>query len=198
MSASFDAYRERKNGPDVFLEVRFVGTGFSASLVANVITAVEESAYQVAVREIDELERSLPDVDSAVFDAMRYRANQYRGRAVTLHSAQSGSILLLGIIAGLSYWLLDKTLGETVKEAWVKSGRHDQIVKMLSERRWAKAEAIVKRIEPRPYPFSEPRPTVKGTVEERLGNVTAVVTVTPDPSTEPIPPPSEVARRATE
>jgi hypothetical protein len=178
---------ERGRGVDVRIEVRFVGSAFSASLVANVITALEESAYQAEVDEIGELQRLLPDVDAAVFDAMRFRATRYRGRAVSFESARPGSMILIGILAGLSYWLLDKTLGETVKEAWVRSGRHEEIVKILSERRWRRAEAVTKRIEPRPYPFTEPKPHVTARVEEAEGAVTAVVTVEPDPLTEQVP-----------
>jgi hypothetical protein len=79
--------------------------------------------------------------------------------------------------------------------AWTCCWKSDQLVALLSERRWKKAEAIVKRIEPRPYPFSEPKATVTGTVEERDGQVTAVVTVVPDPLTATVPPPSEIARK---
>lgn len=196
MSETPDEWTDRLDPRlDVLLEVEFVGREFSANLIANMITVIEESAYHVEFAEIGELQGLLPDADPAVFDAMRYRATRYRGRAVNVRTARTGSLILMGIVAGLSYWLLDKTLGETVKEAWKKSGRHDQLVKFLSERRWKKAEAIVDRLGGPLREFPEPPAIVVSKVEERSGHVAAVVTVVPDPQlTTRVPSQSEVAR----
>ncbi len=36
--------------------------------------------------------------------------------------------------AGLAFWLLDKTLGETVSEAWKESDLHTQVKEFLLSR----------------------------------------------------------------
>jgi hypothetical protein len=183
-----------ENGIDIHIELHFIqATAFPAQLLLGVIEATERAIARVERYEIDEFQKLLPDIPAPIFDAMRYRAEHLNGRALNFQGAASGSIILFGTAAGLSYWLLDKTLGETVSETWRESDMHVRLKKILHARIGTKAKRIAEDIGPSRWSRSEV--TTDVITEVKDGNPTIKVVVYPGPELLPIPKQSEVLER---
>jgi hypothetical protein len=177
--------------PDIRVELRFVGSPrFPARLVLGAIEAVERAVMRAEVAEINELAEAFPEIPEATFDAVRYRAQQLTAQSLNFESASSGSIILAGIAAAVAYWLLDKTLGETVKQAWEASELHSRVRKFLLTRLSAKAHAIARDIRPSRWPNA--REQVEVRTEDQPRAILIVVTVPLPPTLTPIPAAQEV------
>src|SRR6185436_11089596 len=82
-------------------------------------------------RELETLARDLEGLPPLALDAARHRLSLRSGEGVLFYSASKGSIVLCGVVAGLSAWILQQTLGETLKEAWVESDMHKKLKRLL-------------------------------------------------------------------
>jgi hypothetical protein len=173
--------------PDIHIELQFKGAQyFPAQLLLGIIEAVDRAIARAERDEIDEIEKVFSDdIPKPVFDAMRYRAQNLTARSLNFESASSGSIILAGIAAALAYWLLDKTLGETLKESWKNSNLHSRMKEFLSARMGAKAARIAKDI--RPSRFSGEEPSVEVQIQERSGMTVIVVIIVAGPGLLTVP-----------
>ena len=135
---------------DIRVELSFLESSrFPAQIVLGTIEAVSRAVDRVEAEDIEALSDAFADeIPAAVFDAMRYRSRQYHNRSLSFDDASSGSVVLIGMAAGLAYWLLDKTLGETVNQAWKESELHTRIKEFLLTRFDDKAERIASKIRP--------------------------------------------------
>lgn len=100
--------------------------GTSAGLLIDVVSALEQSLFELAEEDLRRAREELP-IPAAIADAALYRLRQYRGQSLQVMSAESGSIVLGAAVAGLTIWLLEKTLGETFGEAWKETEAHHQL-----------------------------------------------------------------------
>lgn len=171
---------------DIRIELRFVGSSrFPARLVLGAIEAAEFAIKQAELDEIEELAREFPGIPAAAFDAMRYRAQTLTAQALNFETASTGSIILAGIAAGLAYWLLDKTLGETVRQAWEESELHARIKQFLLKRLKTKANTIASNIVPSRW--ANARDQVEIRTEHQQAAILIVVTVPVPQELTPIP-----------
>jgi hypothetical protein len=178
---------------DIRFELRFVGSErFPARLLLGTIEAVERAILRAEIQEIDEIEKAFPDLPAAVFDAMRYRADRLTAQSLNFETASSGSIILGGVAAAVAYWLLDKTLGETVKQAWEGAELHKRIKGFLLTNMTPKANRIAQDIRPSRWSNSDGDLTVETVAQEQA--ILIVVTITVPSELAPIPPASEVRR----
>lgn len=182
------------NGIDINIEIHFTeAQAFPAQLLLGAIEATERAIARAEREEIEELQKLLPDVPDTIFDAMRYRMGQLTGRALNFQGAATGSIILFGVAAGISYWLLDKTLGETVSETWRESDMHSRLKKFLHARIGTKARKVASDIRPSRWSQTE---VITDVVTEFDGrNPTIKVFVAPGPELLPIPKQSDVAEK---
>ena len=81
-----------------------------------------------------------------VFDATELRLQNNKSKTLHLNSASKGSLILAGLAFGLSVWILNQTLGETVKEAWTESERHEKLKSFLKSNLCSRSEIIKKNI----------------------------------------------------
>ena len=144
------------------------------------------------IQEIDEMETAFPDLPAAVFDAMRYRASRLTAQSLNFETASSGSIILGGVAAAVAYWLLDKTLGETVRQAWEESDLHKRIKGFLLTNMRPKANRIAQAIRPSRWSNSDSDVTVETVAQEQV--ILIVVTITVPFESVLIPSASEVRR----
>lgn len=138
---------------ELAIEVRFVGQeSFAVGVVAKWLTQIERAVFNSERDDIEALQQALgPEIPAPYFDAIRYRFDSLRGRTVNISYASNGSIILLSFVGAASMWLLDKTLGEAVKESWKQSSWHQKATSVLSARMMPKARklaATFERIEP--------------------------------------------------
>ncbi|MCU1002771.1 hypothetical protein JAK44_17660 [Stenotrophomonas maltophilia] len=129
----------------VLLKVSFENSVSTESLVA-ILNALESAAYQAETAELRQLRRSFPSLPEVATDAAAYRLQNEKGRVVRYSSADDGSILLIGAVAGLSYYILDKTLGQTISEAWSESESHERLKAFLKKRRFIRSREVERRI----------------------------------------------------
>lgn len=128
------------------IRIHFEVSELPCDILVRVAAAVERAAAAVERDEIEFLNQHFPE-HAAPLDAARYRLQSYEGAAVVIERAESGSIILAGVLAGLAYWILDNTLSETLKEAWTNSSLHDRLVDLLSGRRHLRAQKMVDQLE---------------------------------------------------
>src|SRR5437667_6035480 len=122
--------------PTPRIELRFARRpSFSAEFVATVIAEVEEAVFQSERSDLIAALEEFQDIPSVVHDAVVVRIERYRGRSLQLDEAHSGSLILIGTIAGLAYWILDNTLKETFREAWKESDLHKKLKDFFLSRR---------------------------------------------------------------
>ena len=74
------------------------------------------------------------EVPLVVIDAMRFRLNGLKGKLLHIEHAANGSIILGGIVAAAALWLLENTLGETLKDAWKESDMHKKVLALFTKR----------------------------------------------------------------
>lgn len=178
---------------DIRIHLRFVGSDqFPARLLLGAIEAVDRALMRAELEEIDELAGAFPEIPSAVFDAMRYRAGQLTAQAINFDYASTGSLILAGMGAAVAYWLLDKTLGETIKESWEESDLHRRLKAFLIKRRGAKAQAIAADIRPSRWTDAMNQVEVTTTSEGTVALIVVTIPVPPDLS--PIPSASQIER----
>ena len=127
---------------DVVIRLEVAAPGaVPALVVAESIEAVNRALLAIAQSELDELRQAgllRPDQWQRATDRLR----RDHPDALMLSEAHTGSVVLIGLIAGLSYWILDKTLGETLTAAWTDSDLHRRILTTL-KRRWSKGATPV-------------------------------------------------------
>lgn len=115
---------------------------FPAKLFSHVIGVIDEAIYQVEIKELELLSKTFPEIPKVSIDAARYRLQEYRGSSVFIENVSRGSIYLECFAVGLSIWLLQQTLGETIKEAWLESESHEKIKNFLKSSLIRKSKSI--------------------------------------------------------
>jgi hypothetical protein len=114
--------------PTPRIEIRFVKRpAFSAELIATVVNMVEQTVFETEYSDLIAAIEEFPDMPPIVRDAALVRIERYRGRSLQFQRAESGSIVLIGAVAGLAYWILSATLGETFKRAWLETDLHRKL-----------------------------------------------------------------------
>jgi hypothetical protein len=73
-------------------------------------------------------------VPLTLLDAMRFRLSTRKGLLLHIEHAANGSIILGGIVAAGALWVLENTLGETLKDAWKESETHKKVLALLTKR----------------------------------------------------------------
>jgi hypothetical protein len=121
---------------------------FPAKAVAETIGHIDAIVLEQEGRELETLARDLEGIPPLALDATRHRLSLRSGEGVLFYSASQGSIVLCGVVAGL-YWILQQTLGETLKDAWIESDLHKKLKRLLLAGSRYKAEAIAQGIEKR-------------------------------------------------
>ena len=109
---------------------------------SRVLKAVNDSAFESELRDLTAVEVEFPELPQVALDASAHRIRQYRKSAITITSARTGSIILVVAVGALSYYVLQQTLGETLKEAWLESESHQRIKSFLLKRRGDKARQL--------------------------------------------------------
>ena len=131
------------NGPsDLKISLNFPNSRVPADILSRCLDIIEFEIFLSELADIDKVQSLLPEVPPLVFDATRYQISRYRGKALLLEKAEGGSLILGGVVAGLTIWLLSQTLGETLKDAWKESNWHKKLKSILSKDLYKKADII--------------------------------------------------------
>ncbi len=114
---------------DIIVRVKFKGNIVPAELVQELLDNIEDAVYRSEEEDIRRLfnDSSNIQIPGVVKDACLFRFNNHRGNALIIESTEKGSLIIEAVVAGLSYWLIQNTIGETFKEAWKETELHEQI-----------------------------------------------------------------------
>lgn len=172
--------------PSIELHLRFaVRSALPAGLLARVIDYVERSVFSVEESELAAIMAEFEELTPLAEDATRYRLDSYKGRSVLVHSARDGSIVLLATVAGISVWVLQQTLGETLKEAWLESESHERLKRLLLRRVWSKATTVADVLSVGPEEVGADVELQASVVEEEDKHVVVVVVLPGRAETSP-------------
>lgn len=172
--------------PEIHIELRLIDSNrFPANFIVAAIETVDRAIGRAENEEIEELSGAFPEIPAAIFDAIRFRAQRLSYQSLNFEAASTGSIVLLGVASAVAYWLLDKTLGETAKQAWSESDLHLRIKEFLHRRLREK----VKRIDGNIQRHSPTGASVETNIEtlSQRGVVLIIVTMSLPRELAPVP-----------
>ena len=119
--------------------------GAPLDYVTTVLKELDAVAYAQEIEDFKFAKEHLDegDVRPVVMDAIEQRLRAHKGRSLLrVQAASQGSLELTVALGGLFVWLLDKTLGETVKQAWTQTRLHERLKELLMYRRERKAKEL--------------------------------------------------------
>ncbi|HEV8578451.1 MAG TPA: hypothetical protein VGX68_05155 [Thermoanaerobaculia bacterium] len=162
--------------------------GFPADAVAKTIEHIDAVVLDQEGRELETIARDLEGAPRVALDAARHRLAAHSGEGVLFYSASEGSIVLCGVIAGLSAWILQTTLGETLKEAWLESDLHKRLKRLLLAGSRYRAEGIAQGIENRNTISLGPKKKVVLRVDVKPGTGSTIIEIDATLHAEDLPP----------
>lgn len=165
----------------------------SARVVVKAITAVDAAIMASERKDLRLLRDELSGFPGVAFDAAEQRLGSFRGAGLQLERAESSSILLIGAVAGISIFILQNTLGETLKEAWLDSDGHRRLKGFLLRQRHIKPYDIASQAVSKLLRALPTAPGVTADVRPGSDGSPSVVrlTVPISEAQENVPPPRE-------
>ena len=163
--------------PDVSVALRLEGgTAFPAGFITQTISVVERSAFSTEVEELEAIFEEFPEIPQVVCDACRHRINDFRGNALLVSAAKPGSLVLFATCTALAYWLVEKTLGETLKEAYKESDMHEKLKALLARRLFRRTENLAATVHNAVFkPVSDPTVRAEASVSKTNPRLVEVV-----------------------
>lgn len=122
----------------IFEETESVPIG----ILSETLSQVENALFRLERADLDALEKDFPEIPSTLIDAARYRFDYYRGRLLTVQAIDKGSVEVVAAIGALCYWVVEKTIGETFRDAWKESDMHKRLKEFFLQRFKKKMEVI--------------------------------------------------------
>lgn len=119
----------------------------SARTMADFAALTEWAVFEHERSELEYLKQEFHEIPAVTYDAALLRLHRKRGNAFLITEAGRGSVLLGGMAAGLAIWILDRTLGETLKNAWLESDLHERLKDLLLGRFGYKKKALADAIQ---------------------------------------------------
>lgn len=122
---------------DIVIRMKFTGDTVPAELVQEMLDDIEAAVYKSETNDIKKLfnDSNSFQIPQVIKDASLYRLDYHRGNALIVESTKKGSLIVEAVVAGLSYWVLQNTIGETFKDAWKETELHQKIRRFfLSDR----------------------------------------------------------------
>ena len=179
---------------DTCIEVRFVGDrGVSYRTIDKTLSAVAWTIERIEREELEAVLHHFSDLPSVARDAMRYRFEQVeQSRLVNIEKARTGSVVLTAAAAGLAYWVVDKTLGETLKEAWKGSEPDRELQAFLRQRVFRKRQRMTRYLQQQRFDMDSPVSTAALT--QRDSSPVIAITVRESAVDAAVPKPSAVKR----
>ncbi len=140
-------------GLGIEIEVRLHQMGTEQipySVFRQITDAVNSAVFESEKKDLRAIQNEFPDLPNVAFDAAMYRLQKHRNSSVLINELRPGSLIVAVSVAGLCIWVLQQTLGETLKMAWLESQGHEELkeflLKRMSSKRHELATKTAKRI----------------------------------------------------
>lgn len=98
--------------------------------LTRVLRGVDAYFHGLERQNVSELanEFGIPPV---IRDATLERIRKFRGRHIRIERVEAGTLTVTVAIVAISVWLLNRTVGESVKEGWKRTDAHTAMSKMV-------------------------------------------------------------------
>ncbi|WP_017324064.1 hypothetical protein [Synechococcus sp. PCC 7336] len=124
---------------DIEIQLHFEGRQFSSDeklvdsrKVLKLLDILEAAVYDSDRSYVDRAARAfLTDIRPVVRDACLERLRHYRHQRLLLEEARLGSLALMSFIAGVSYFVIEKTIGESFAEGYRDSEFHRRLTEFF-------------------------------------------------------------------
>jgi hypothetical protein len=131
--------------PQILVRIKYIRHIASDDLI-KVLRAMDNSVLRTELDELRAVSEEFPELPRIIYDASEARILRYSGRAFLIKQASEGSIILTGAAVGIAYWVLQNTIGETLKETYLESDLQFKIKKLFKTRIDDKAKSLVSHI----------------------------------------------------
>lgn len=134
---------------DILIKIVIKGDGpIPATLISKILNRVQSAIQKSELEMLEAIQaefgKELPE--NTIRD-IKNLFEKHPPEVLVIESASSGSILLFGAVLAAAYWLLDKTLGKTIEEAWPKTNLHKRIKSFLLSSTQKQAEQIARDVD---------------------------------------------------
>lgn len=140
------------------VELTFHGSPPTALLVST-IQVCEEEIYQSQRAELEAALEHVGDLPGYVKSVCRRRFADTSCVSLRFTDSRHGSIVLLGALTALGYWIIQHTVGETIKDAYKETGMHDKLKQFLLSRYRRQADELGSALAGRLVRFTSDAPT---------------------------------------
>ena len=89
----------------------------------HILDVIEAATYTSDRQDVTEAAAEL-NLSPLIRDACLERLRSYRHKRLLLRETGPGSLAVFGVLAGVSYFVIQKTIGESFKEAYKSSDAH--------------------------------------------------------------------------
>lgn len=160
------------NQNDIVIRLKIEGdkVGVDARKLLQAFDTLEISLYESDRRDIQDL-LSQGYISKVAADASLERLRRFRHHRLILRNAERGSIVLEGVVAAVSLYILEGTLGELAKDAIKESKPYSSIKEWFRNKIDEKASFIVNSIQKELYQKKR-RFEIKQTEEGRKIEIT--------------------------
>ncbi len=104
------------------LELQFVGSeAVPARVLAKLIQDINKSLLEEEKECVATIRREFSEIPQVAVDAALYRLREYERKgfsALEIESVEYGCIIISAVVIAVAHWILDKTIGETLKDAY--------------------------------------------------------------------------------
>lgn len=131
---------------DIVLEIKLKDGDFvNSKLLLEAFDGLETVLYASDRNDIETVAREL-DIESLSRDAALERIRNFRNKRILLTDARKGSIEIIAAVAAVSYYIFDKTLGESLKEGYANSELHKRLKDLFRMQIDGKAQFITRHL----------------------------------------------------
>lgn len=111
-----------------------------AELITQSMQCVNDAYFASELSDLREIRKTFLQLPQVAFDAAEHRMKKHKRSSVLISAVDKGSIEIVIFVTGLAMWILEKTLGETMKEAWLESDSNKKLKKFLLKGRHKKVK----------------------------------------------------------
>lgn len=152
--------------------------GVNAGHLLDAISIVEDAAFDQEIGLLDGLIQKLkPDLEDGMEANLRDQFWAHRGKSLKIEHVADGSVEIWGSLTLLAVWFLQQTVGETIKEAWLKTKLHKWLKQKLGGKPVSKAEQFKVKVEQR-FQSAAIRSRYRTSVSLERGEESLIVRVT--------------------
>ena len=115
------------NGDEIVLRVIFpTPTGLTPKNLHNIFEEIERNLLHSDEDDVH-LAAAEFNLSPLIRDAALWRLRQLRNERLLIHAAQSGSVEIFAAVAATSYFVLERTIGESFKQGYTSSEMHRRL-----------------------------------------------------------------------